>query len=175
MALNPKQQAFVREYLVSLNATQAAIAAGYSVATAKQQGSRLLTHADVKAALAGGTARKFAKLEVKAENVLAELLTFAHSDPIELFTKEGVLKHLEDMPESTRRSIKSLEFEELFEGASGEKFCKGRTVKITLWDKPKGLELLGKHLKLFTDKIEVEGKLTLEQLVEQAAAKGKPA
>lgn len=171
MALNPKQQAFVREYLVSLNATQAAVAAGYSVATAKQQGSRLLTHVDVKAALSAGTARVVAKLEVKAENVLSELLTFAHADPLNAFCADGTLKKLEDMAPEMRKAIKSLKFTELWEGASGEKFVAGRIVDIQFWDKPKGLELLGKHLKLFTEKIEVEGKLTLEQLVEQAAAK----
>lgn len=57
MALNAKQAAFVREYLVDHNATQAAVRAGFSVKTAKQQGSRLLTNVDVAKALAAAEAR----------------------------------------------------------------------------------------------------------------------
>lgn len=49
--LNPKQRAFIREYAITKNATQAAVKAGYSEATAKQQGSRLLTNVDIQAAL----------------------------------------------------------------------------------------------------------------------------
>lgn len=51
MKLTLKQERFVAEYLIDLNATQAAIHAGYSERTAKQQGSRLLTNADVSAAV----------------------------------------------------------------------------------------------------------------------------
>lgn len=51
MALSAKQQRFVAEYAIDLNATQAAIRAGYAAHTAKQQGSRLLTKADIKQAV----------------------------------------------------------------------------------------------------------------------------
>lgn len=184
MPLNPKQERFVREYLISLNATQAAVKAGYSVATARSQGSRLLAHADIRAALSTGTARVAEKLDLTAERVLGEIGHAAHADPIDMFNKcpgnldctperhycdRGTLRALELMPESMRRSIASIEFTELFNGASGEKFVAGRVVKIKLWDKMKALEMEGRHLKLFTDKLEVSGKLTLEQLVEQAA------
>ncbi len=54
MPLTAKQERFVAEYLVDCNATQAAIRAGYSPETAKQQGSRLLTNADIKQAVAAG-------------------------------------------------------------------------------------------------------------------------
>ncbi len=56
MSLTPKQELFVREYLVDLNATQAAIRAGYSADTARQQGSRLLTDVDVQDAVAAAQA-----------------------------------------------------------------------------------------------------------------------
>jgi len=172
VSLNPKQVRFVREYLLSLNATQAAIKAGYSPASARVTGCRLLTHAAVKALLATGGAKAAATAELSAARVLGEVAHLAHSDLLDAFNPEdGTLRALQSMPEGLRRAIASIEFTELFDGASGEKFVSGRIVKLKLWDKPKALEMEGRHLKLFTDKVEVSGRLTLEQLVEAAASK----
>jgi hypothetical protein len=77
MALTPKQERFVAEYLIDLNATQAAIRAGYSADTAKQQGSRLLTNADVAAAVAARQVKVGNKLEITAERVADELSRIA--------------------------------------------------------------------------------------------------
>lgn len=73
MALNAKQQRFVQEYLIDLNATQAAIRAGYSERTAQEQGSRLLSNVMVAAAVAEGIALRAGKLEITAEKVLRDL------------------------------------------------------------------------------------------------------
>ena len=73
MALSPKQARFVAEYLKDQNATQAAIRAGYSKGTAKQQGSRLLTNADVKRAVNSGQKRVARKAEITVESLAAEL------------------------------------------------------------------------------------------------------
>ena len=72
MALNPRQERFVAEYLVDLNATQAAIRAGYSEATAKQIGSRLLTHVDVAAAVASGGKAVVEKVAGSAEWIVEQ-------------------------------------------------------------------------------------------------------
>ena len=71
--LTPRQARFVAEYLKDQNATQAAIRAGYSKGTAKQQGSRLLTNADVAAAVAKGQKRVAEKAEVTLEGHLLAL------------------------------------------------------------------------------------------------------
>lgn len=68
--LTPKQEAFVREYLVDLNATQAAIRAGYSQKTANEQASRLLAKVSIQEAVAAGRSARAQKLEVTAEQVL---------------------------------------------------------------------------------------------------------
>lgn len=68
--LTPKQEAFVREYLVDLNATQAAIRAGYSQKTANEQASRLLANVSIQEAVAAGRSARAQKLEVTAEQVL---------------------------------------------------------------------------------------------------------
>jgi hypothetical protein len=74
MPLNPKQQRFVAEYLKDLNATKAAIRAGYSEKTAKQIGSRLLTNVDVAAAIEAGQGKIAAKLEITAEALVRDVI-----------------------------------------------------------------------------------------------------
>lgn len=167
--LNEKQKAFAREYILDKNATQAAIRAGYSPKTAGQAAHKLLKKAEIQQFVAEKVSKAAEKLDASGERVIAELAGLAHADPIQAFCQDGTLKDLRDMPPEFRRCIKSLKFTELFEGASGEKFVAGRIVDISFWDKPKALELLGKNLKLFTDKLEVEGKVSLEQLVAEAA------
>jgi len=75
--LSDKQQAFAREYLVDRNATQAAIRAGYSPATAKQQGARLLTNVDVRAAVNRGETAIAEKTELTVLSITNRLLTIA--------------------------------------------------------------------------------------------------
>ena len=70
--LSPKQKRFVEEYLIDLNATQAAIRAGYSAKTAKQQASRLLTNVDVVAAVALAKKERSEKTKIDAEWVLRQ-------------------------------------------------------------------------------------------------------
>lgn len=82
--LSDKQALFVAQYLVDRNATQAAIRAGYSEATAKQQGSRLLTNADVKAEISRRSEKVSEKLELTAERVLQELEYLAFYDPADV-------------------------------------------------------------------------------------------
>lgn len=82
MPLTDKQQRFVSEYLVDLNATQAAIRAGYSAKTANREGSRLLSKVDVADAIAAKAADKAAALDLSAERVLRGLFEEAtrHGD-----------------------------------------------------------------------------------------------
>lgn len=68
--LNDKQRRFVAEYLIDLNATQAAIRAGYSVKTANQQGPRMLVNAGIQQAIAEGAGKRIAKAEITAQDVL---------------------------------------------------------------------------------------------------------
>lgn len=157
MALGPKQARFVDEYLVDLNATQAAIRAGYSPKTARAQGHRLLTKADVQQAIGEGRKRQQDRLEVKADDILRELLRVARSDIGEAFFENGSMKPLKDMPEDVRRSIAGVEVDELYAGGGENRVEIGQTRKVKLWNKVQALELLGKHLALWTDKHELTG------------------
>ena len=88
--MTPKQNRFVTEYLVDLNATQAALRAGYSARTAPQQGSRLLNNVDVQAAIANQQAQQLQAVEVRIEDVLRDLKAIAHTDLQTLSEQSGI-------------------------------------------------------------------------------------
>lgn len=71
--MTPKQEAFVREYLIDLNATQAAIRAGYSAHTAEQQGCRLLVNVQVEQAISKAQAKTAHRAQVTVDDHLAQL------------------------------------------------------------------------------------------------------
>lgn len=173
--LTPKQKRFVAEYLVDANATAAAQRAGYSPRTAHQAGYELRQNPLVAAAIDAAESRHLGKLEARGEQVLTELGRLAFSDLLGAFVTDkespqyGTLKPLVEFPEDIRRAVKGFEVEELFEKDSdGKRFVIGRTVKVTLWPKDKGLELLGKHEKLFVDKVEVSADESLADLLVEA-------
>lgn len=80
MSLTAKQERFVAEYLIDLNATQPAIRAGYSEKTATEQGSRLLTNVKVQEAIAEGQNKTAEKLEITKERIVDELAKIAFAD-----------------------------------------------------------------------------------------------
>ncbi|MHC8321214.1 terminase small subunit [Pseudomonas sp. GB2N2] len=82
--LTGKQALFVDEYLIDLNATQAAIRAGYSARTANEQGCRLLANVSVQAALQERMQKRAQKTEITQEKVLERLWMIATADPNEL-------------------------------------------------------------------------------------------
>lgn len=75
--MTPKQQRFVEEYLIDLNATQAAIRAGFSAATAKQQGSRLLSDVDIRAAIERQRMAVAERMEVTIASITNRLISLA--------------------------------------------------------------------------------------------------
>lgn len=84
MALTAKQQLFVKEYLVDLNATQAAIRAGYKEKTARAMGAENLTKPNIQAAIAEQMDKRAAKVEITAEQVLQRWIDIAFADPNEI-------------------------------------------------------------------------------------------
>lgn len=80
MALTPQQARFVEEYLIDLNATQAATRAGYSEDTAYSQGGRLLKHVEVGKAIADAVAERSVRTKVTADRVLTELARIGFGD-----------------------------------------------------------------------------------------------
>jgi len=155
--LNARESAFVREYLVDLNASQASIRAGYSDKTSRQIGARLLTKVHIQTALGHGMERRAAKTEVTQERVIKELLALATVDISEAFDDMGQMKPLKDIPEAVRRSLSAIEVNEIFAGQGEDKMAIGLAKKARFYDKTKALELLGRHLGMFVDKVQHSG------------------
>lgn len=146
--LTEKQQRFVDEYLIDLNATQAAIRAGYSAKTADVQGSRMLGNVKVQQAIAEAMAKRSKRTGVNQDRVVLELAKIAFVKMTDIVDSEGRIKsNATDDDLSCIESIKYKESDNEF-GGSVE-----REVKIS--SKLKALELLGKHLGMWNDKLDV--------------------
>lgn len=147
LKLTPKQKLFCKYYLISLNATDAAIKAGYSKKTADVIGSENLVKPNIKEYLQSQMKKREEKLEITADKVIAEIakLAFANTTDILEITDHGVV--IKDLSKLDTTCISSAE--EVF-----DKEGMRLGVKIKLHDKTKNLELLGRHLGLFKDKIE---------------------
>jgi phage terminase small subunit len=156
--LTPRQARFVQEYLLDLNATQAAIRAGYSAKTAEQQGSRLLSFVGVRGAVDEALAARAQRVEVKQDDVLRELLRIARADARTIFDENGQLKPPREWSDDAAAFLSSVEVEELFDGRGAERRSVGFVRKVKLWPKVQALELLGKHLRLWVERAELTGK-----------------
>lgn len=154
MALTPKQQRFVAEYLGELNATQAAIRAGYSAKTADREGYRLLRKAEIAAAVQAGKSKQIAAADLSAARVLEELRRLAFADLRRLFDEHGNLKPLTQLSAEDAAAIASIEVVKKNLTAGDGKV--DTVVKIRAWDKTRGLEMLAKHFALLTDVVRVD-------------------
>lgn len=150
MALTAKQRRFVREFLVDRNATQAAIRAGYSAKTAREQGHALRGKPEIQTLIREAEAQLAERTEITAERVIEEMARIAFSDVGDVFTDTGGLKRVEDMPSDIRRALSSVEVvTRKVQGGDGDEV--EQVAKIRLWDKQQALVNLGKHLGLFKD------------------------
>jgi phage terminase small subunit len=167
MKLNPKQRKFVREYLLDLNATQAAIRAGYSRKTAGEIGHRQLKNVEVKKAIQKGMDAKAKRYEISVQRILEELAVVAYSDLkhyVDIDPDTGAIraKGFENMPEKTSRALKAIKEDRVIkEDADGHKVTVFDKIRFELHDKLKALELLGKHIGMFTDKVDLSGDMTI--------------
>lgn len=146
--LSKKQQLFVDEYLIDLNATQAAIRAGYSVKTADVQGSRMLGNVKVQQVISEAMAERSKRTGVNQDRVVQELAKIAFLKMTDVVDHNGKIK--DDASEDDLSCIESIKYKhsDTDTGSSTE-----REVKTA--SKLKALELLGKHLGMWNDKLDV--------------------
>lgn len=173
--LNEKHKRFVAEYLIDLNATKAAERAGYSAKTAKQQGSRLLTKADIIKAVGDKSEKRVEKLEITADRVLQELakLAFANtSDYIQITDKGEAFVDLSKLTRDQAAAIQEIRVDETGGGSGDGRRERVQRTTFKLADKGLNLERLGRHLKLFTDKVEVSGLDGLYERLQEARKNG---
>ena len=167
--IRSKQQRFCEEFMLDLNATQAALRAGYSPRTAGQIGHPLLNKTSIQAEIRHRAAARSQRTKITAEQVVRELALIAFSDIREAFDDHGRLLPLQEIPEGARRAICSLDSVETTGAVRRWSF------RIRLCDKLRALELLGKHLPMFTEVHEHRGLDGIEKRINEGwrRARGK--
>jgi phage terminase small subunit len=171
--LTPKQARFVAEYLIDLNATQAAIRAGYSAKTAADIGRQLLRKTPVADAIAARQSKVAAKLEITQEAVAAELAKIGFANIAEFVDVSGSTPSisLQDVPRDKLAALSEITTETVMENRGRGEVAEVRRVKIKLWDKRAALVDLGRHLGMFKDKLEVDATVITESPRERLARK----
>lgn len=169
--MTPKQEQFVQEYLIDLNATQAAIRAGYSSDTAYSIGHENLSKPEISEAIAVAQAERAARTTVTADRVLKELAKIGFGDVRKVFDENGRLKHVTMLDDDAAACIASIEVvvERKRKGGGAEEDTiehdAEATLKIKLWDKRAALVDMGRHLGMFDDRLKLDVGDTLAALM----------
>ncbi|MCW5737812.1 MAG: terminase small subunit, partial [Enhydrobacter sp.] len=132
--------------------TQAAIRAGYSANAARQQSSRLLTNAAIQRRLSELQGDIERRSMVDAEWVVAELVKIARADIRKFYRPDGSLKPIVELGDDEAAALSGVEAVEQA-GADGV-VSQATLRKIKRWDRPKVLELIGRHFGLWPQKVE---------------------
>lgn len=150
MALSKKQKTFCDEYLIDLNGTQAAIRAGYSPKTANEQASRLLANVNIRTYIDKAIAERSKRTGINADVVVRELARVAFLNPRKLID----LKHGTVLPDASDDDLAAIQYvkTKTYKSEQGEII----ETEIRFNDKNRALELLGKHLGLFKEKIDID-------------------
>jgi phage terminase small subunit len=151
--LTPKQRAFCDEYLIDLNVTQAAIRAGYTPIYADSKAYKLLEKPEIKEYIDKRMEDRQKRTEITQDIVLEELRKIALAKPTDFFQVEDMGQYKQvniiptkDIPEDKVGAIASIK-----QGANG--------IEVKLHDRLKALELIGRHLGMFNDRLEINGKI----------------
>lgn len=164
--MTPKQEAFVREYLIDLNATQAAIRAGYSEKTAHVIGHENLSKPEIAEAIAAAMNSRSDRTEVTADMVLNELAMLAFYDPADIATVvdeetgEPIRitgpEQIAKLPKHIRKAI------------VGWGWDKAGNFTLRFAPKPATLQLIGQHLGMFKQEINVNINESISSDIENA-------
>ncbi|EPB6485754.1 MULTISPECIES: terminase small subunit [Pseudomonas] len=146
MALTKKQRLFVDEYLIDLNATQAAIRAGYSTRRAAEIGYQLLQRPEVAQAIQAAMAERSKRTEVEADYVIRRLREIDEMDVLDILEDDGSFRSIRDWPRAWRQFLSGIEIAELFEGRGDDRRIAGVLRKVKWPDKLRNLELLSRHV-----------------------------
>lgn len=156
--MTPKQTRFVAEYLIDLNATQAAKRAGYH----PRMSAQLLANPSVAEAIAAKTAKQLDKVDVTAERVKSRLAALAFSDIRGFYDAAGNLKPLHSLTEEQAAAI--AQFEVIKKNAAAGDGVVDTVHKIRVTDQLKALEMLAKHFGLLTERVEHSGSIGMRWL-----------
>lgn len=160
--LSSKETVFVKEYLVDLNASAACLRAGYATKNPDVMGSGLMKKPHVRAAIQSGMDDRAERIELEADEVVRELRNIALFDVGLLCDKKGDFLQLHKMPAQIRRAMAGVEMgarQVKTKALDNEGKPKYKTIsvpeKVKLADKLRALDLLGRHLKLWSGEVTI--------------------
>lgn len=154
MAMTVKRHRFVAEYLVDLNATQAAIRAGYAKKGAKDQAYQLMQIPEVAQAIEQAMCERNKRLQVDADYVLQRLTEIDQLDLADIFDLDGKLMPIRQWPLIWRQMVKEVDM---------------KTGKVKFHDKLRALELIGKHVNVnaFREQVNHTGNIKLTDITDE--------
>lgn len=153
----PKQKRFPVEYVVDWNATKAAERSGYSKKTAGSIGHALLKNVEIQKAIGQEAKKALNRAEITVDRVLQEEKAIAFFDIRDLFDDEGGLRPISDLPEAAARAVSSIQVEEKsWTPQGGDNPILSTTYKYRMNDKGRSLERIGKYLKMYIDRVQIE-------------------
>lgn len=161
MALTAKQTRFIAEYLIDLNATQAAIRSGYSAKTAGQQGFENLNKPEIMQALQVSQARQLENAELTAAGVKEAIRRQVYGKVRKLFHPGGKLKSLDEMTDEEAEIIGG--FEVIIKNAEAGDGHTDTVHKVKLTDRARYVQMAAEHFALLTNVVRIEdnaGKFT---------------
>lgn len=154
MAMTVKRHRFVAEYLVDLNATQAAIRAGYAKKGAKDQAYQLMQMPEVAEAIKAAMEERNKRLQVDADYVLHRLTEIDQLDLADIFDLDGKLMPIRQWPLIWRQMVKEVDM---------------KTGKVKFHDKLRALELIGKHVNVnaFREQVNHTGDINFTDMTDE--------
>lgn len=163
--MTKKQKRFVEEYLIDLNATQAAIRAGYSPDTAYSIGQENLKKPEIKMRIEKAMAERSRRTGINQDRVLRELARVAFANASDVINMEDATLRA-DASEDDTAAIQSVKVKTFGED--------GVEREIKMGDKLKALELIGKHLGMFKDNLSltVDTSPKLDDIISQIGGEG---
>lgn len=153
--LTDRERLYVKEYLLDLNASAATRRAGLAEPPSGPA---------VTGAIQWEMDRRARRANVRIDEVVTELKRIAFSDPAHVFDSENRLCPVRAMPQPTRRAVSSIKVKRV----GGDDPCE--VIEIKFWDKTAALTLLGKHLGMLTEKVEISGSVSLRELLTPVGA-----
>ena len=160
MSLTPKQDKFCNEYLIDLNATQAAIRAGYSEKTARQIGQENLSKPDIQERIKELMKEREKRTQITQDQVITEFAILGFSNIKDYMEHDAstqrfiAFKDINEIPDDKARAIEAIKVN----------YKEGK-IEFKLHSKTKTLEMIGRHLGMFTDKFEHSGHIDSELII----------
>lgn len=157
--LTVRQAAFVREYIIDNNGSQAALRAGYSPSSVGSLSCTLLANPKVADAVAIARAQRLARVNLEADTVLQEMSILALSDISHyVVSEDGQVTLADGAPAGAMGAIRSIRKKTSMKRDEEGHPVKVYDIELTLWDKPAPLKLMGRHVGLFPDRVEHVGR-----------------